>query len=154
VLNPSAPPASIGVAMSAKVRRNPKYVVLHKYLVRTKPNGLIRANRGVSRPRIREALCKTGVSPLPGGWQTHYRKILDFRICTRFSKASKPFFGSPLLPGPVVALRLGAVVPRHVLPPSLAEAWRPTSRSCCRTASWRCRPTSCPNSRLLLKLPH
>jgi hypothetical protein len=27
-----------------------------------------------------------------------------------------------LLPGPAVALRLGDVVPRHVLPPCLAEA--------------------------------
>jgi hypothetical protein len=122
VLNASAPPATIGVAMWSKVRRKPRYVVLPEYLVRTMPNGLSRANRGSWRPWIPEAFREYRVNPLPAGRQTHYRKILEFRIGTRFSRASKPFPGSRLLPGPVVALCLGDVVPRHDLPPSLAEA--------------------------------
>jgi hypothetical protein len=57
----------------------------------------------------------TGVNPLPAGRQTHHRKFLEYCVGTRFSRASKPFLGSRLLPGLGVALRLGDVVPRHDL---------------------------------------
>jgi hypothetical protein len=86
------------------------------------PLGLSRADRGSRRPRIPEACCEYRGEPITYRAANTPPQVLGVSHLNAVSRASKLCPGSRLLPGPVVALCLGDVVPRHDLPPSLAEA--------------------------------